>query len=36
MLERQRDPAAAAELARCQGISAEWRNRLLAAARASR
>jgi MOSC domain-containing protein YiiM len=34
MLERQRDPTAAADLARCQGISAEWRDRLLAAARA--
>jgi MOSC domain-containing protein YiiM len=33
MLGRQRDPAGASALAACRGISAEWRDRLLAAAR---
>jgi MOSC domain-containing protein YiiM len=36
MLERQRDPAEAAALAGCQGLSVEWRTRLLAAVRAAR
>jgi MOSC domain-containing protein YiiM len=35
MLERQSEPDEAAALARCQGISAEWRGRLLKSARAA-
>lgn len=35
MLDRQRNPAEAAALADCAGLSAEWRNRLLAAVRAA-
>ena len=35
MLGRQRDPAEAEALARCQGLSVEWRNRLMAAVRAA-
>ncbi len=35
MLERQTAPEEAAALARCQGISKEWRNRLQKAARAA-
>ena len=33
MLTRERNPTEAAALARCQGLSREWRDRLLAAAR---
>jgi MOSC domain-containing protein YiiM len=35
MLERQTEPDEAAALAHCQGISAEWRSRLLKATRAA-
>jgi MOSC domain-containing protein YiiM len=35
MLTRDRDPAEAAGLARCRGLSDEWRERLLAAVRAA-
>jgi MOSC domain-containing protein YiiM len=35
MLDRQRNPREAAALAECAGLSAEWRNRLLAAVRAA-
>ena len=35
MLTRDRDPTEAAGLARCRGLSDEWRKRLLAAARAA-
>ena len=34
MLNRQRNPTEAAALARCRGLSDEWRDRLLAAGRA--
>jgi MOSC domain-containing protein YiiM len=34
MLTRERNPDEAAELARCRGLSVEWRDRLLAATRA--
>ena len=35
MLTRDRNPTEAAGLARCRGLSDEWRKRLLAAARAA-
>jgi MOSC domain-containing protein YiiM len=35
MLTRQQNPSDAAALARCEGLSAEWRDRLLAAAKAA-
>jgi len=35
MLGRERNPTEAAALARCRGLSGEWRDRLLAAARAA-
>jgi hypothetical protein len=36
MLTRQQNPSDAAALAQCQGLSDEWRERLVAAARAAR
>jgi MOSC domain-containing protein YiiM len=35
MLARQQNPSEAVALARCEGLSAEWRDRLLAAAKAA-